>query len=528
MDAEAAYLFRHALVREAAYELQLPTDRACLHAFAVRILEADALASPLDLADHASQAARSQQDVIENSELTQIELAALQRGADVAARQYDTEAELECLRRLSEHPALPEQQRVTHLLDQYRPLLSLGRIEQSIQTCKTAAKRANADLAARAYAHLCETNRSVGRISAARDALNHALEVRTKDTGTLALLQLYEGRLALQGMDLTKAEECLRTSESLAREAGDDSVASTAMGVLAILYRTREEYSVALEWLDKLDAMSLQNPERRSHATHNSRGSILWRLGRWDEAQLQFELSLQTARQRGNIPEQAVALGNLGNVYMERERVEESRDCLEQAIGMCQELGLASHRAIYTMALGNCYRKLGNEDQALEQYNEAETLHRAVGNQDELSGAIANKGLIYMDAGRYADALREFERAEAIARETGNALRVSAHIARRAELCKLRGDFDGAATAYTEALNIRRIEGAEIGRTDALLQIQLTWSLSEFGQEKAARSSLTKAREYAEQCSLGQQDVRATTTNALRMLSQLEEKLGAG
>lgn len=39
MFAEAAYLFRHALLRDAAYQLQLPADRAALHALALEIIE---------------------------------------------------------------------------------------------------------------------------------------------------------------------------------------------------------------------------------------------------------------------------------------------------------------------------------------------------------------------------------------------------------------------------------------------------------------------------------------------------------
>ena len=40
MHAERAYLFRHALMREAAYQLQLPGDRARLHELAADALEA--------------------------------------------------------------------------------------------------------------------------------------------------------------------------------------------------------------------------------------------------------------------------------------------------------------------------------------------------------------------------------------------------------------------------------------------------------------------------------------------------------
>jgi hypothetical protein len=39
VHAEAAYLFRHALLRQAAYQLQLPGDRQRLHALAFDVIE---------------------------------------------------------------------------------------------------------------------------------------------------------------------------------------------------------------------------------------------------------------------------------------------------------------------------------------------------------------------------------------------------------------------------------------------------------------------------------------------------------
>ena len=40
LSAEDAYLFRHAIIRDAAYQLQLPSQRARLHGLAVECLEA--------------------------------------------------------------------------------------------------------------------------------------------------------------------------------------------------------------------------------------------------------------------------------------------------------------------------------------------------------------------------------------------------------------------------------------------------------------------------------------------------------
>jgi hypothetical protein len=39
-SAESAYLFRHALLRDGSYQLQLPGERARLHAFAFEVIEA--------------------------------------------------------------------------------------------------------------------------------------------------------------------------------------------------------------------------------------------------------------------------------------------------------------------------------------------------------------------------------------------------------------------------------------------------------------------------------------------------------
>jgi len=39
VSSEAAYLFRHALLRDAAHQLQLPDDRARLHALAFALIE---------------------------------------------------------------------------------------------------------------------------------------------------------------------------------------------------------------------------------------------------------------------------------------------------------------------------------------------------------------------------------------------------------------------------------------------------------------------------------------------------------
>lgn len=115
VDAEFAYLFRHALLRVAAYELQLPRDRARLHGLAVEIIEElwgsedsgiESLAP--ELADHARLA-------LEDSALPEPESVRLRTklerylglGADFCSRQHRASEAARLYTQLAEVAAEP-------------------------------------------------------------------------------------------------------------------------------------------------------------------------------------------------------------------------------------------------------------------------------------------------------------------------------------------------------------------------------------------------------------------------------------
>ncbi|CAG0991313.1 hypothetical protein PLCT2_02486 [Planctomycetaceae bacterium] len=93
--AETAYLFRHALMRDAAYQLQLPGDRAMLHVPAFSILEpihgalASNAESALELAYHASVGAIQDPDLAlaEKHWLTKAAALSEQQSAHDTARR---------------------------------------------------------------------------------------------------------------------------------------------------------------------------------------------------------------------------------------------------------------------------------------------------------------------------------------------------------------------------------------------------------------------------------------------------------
>ncbi|MCB9935371.1 MAG: tetratricopeptide repeat protein [Planctomycetes bacterium] len=525
MDAESAYLFRHALVREAAYQLQPPGDRAQLHAFTVRILQGDVKTAPLDLADHAAFAAMERQSVIPHEQLADIELQALQHGAELARTRFEPEVELACLRRLASHSCVSSEGRGEYRLQQVGPLMTLGRLAECIAVCTEVAGASEGKSKFRALNRLAEMQRNGGHMKDAEEAQGQSEAVAPLDGVSQATMLLSRARLQLQRNELAAAAENLQKAEALARAEGAWALVANTLSALAILYRTKEEYSTALDCLDRLEQLPLEDGAA-SRNTSNARGNVLWRQGRIREAEIQYREAVRLARETGDVPGQAIALGNLGNIHMDREEPSNAEECYTAAIAMCREIGLRSHAALYTMALGGVHRKRGGHVEALAAYEQAESFMTAVGNLAEASSIVANRGLVLQDMGRYAEALSEFQRAEQLARQAHAPLQVASHISRQADLYAAEGRFAQAVELYRHSLQTRRGHGAEINRQDAQLQIALAEALHEMGRRQEARDAAKLARKYADQCNLQAQATRASVRNSLDMLKRLESDLG--
>ena len=101
VSAEQAYLFRHAVVRDAAYDLQLPSERAQLHGLALDVLESlpgvNQPSAGLELAHHARWAREGARDAERYAEAERRHLRA---GGDFARFNYDYVAALDAFQRL--------------------------------------------------------------------------------------------------------------------------------------------------------------------------------------------------------------------------------------------------------------------------------------------------------------------------------------------------------------------------------------------------------------------------------------------
>lgn len=315
MHAEAAYLFRHVALRDVVYQLQLPSQRAALHALAHDLLahipgNLDAMAA--ELADHARRGGEH------NPALAANELAWLDRAATYAASQFDHAQEIALLRRAIE---LPD---------------------------------AVADLFLKVRLGQCLSSR--GRFDEAREVLYAVASQATEagDRVTYARAMFTLGRAALIAGDFDEARLRLRESLELHAALGDDPSAASTFNNLGVMEHECGNLDAAMECFQRgveaatragrrdLVATALGNQARVTHA----RNDLV-------KAEHEYRAALQAHIAAGNAVGEAHARGNLGYLLSALERKAEAESELRAGISLHHAQGNGAAEAMMLVNLAD-------------------------------------------------------------------------------------------------------------------------------------------------------------------------------
>ncbi|HEX3780597.1 MAG TPA: tetratricopeptide repeat protein [Pseudonocardiaceae bacterium] len=117
---------------------------------------------------------------------------------------------------------------------------------------------------------------------------------------------------------------------------------------------------------------------------------------------------------------EGIALANLGDIYRQLSRFDESLTCLRQALDIFREIS-DRHGEGYTLVkLGDTYRKQRRTEDAVRAYQEALTTRRAIGDRWGEAETLHNSGLVLLDSGQRETALEFWRQAIEIFRELGD------------------------------------------------------------------------------------------------------------
>ena len=371
MNAESAYLFRHALLRDAAYQLQLPGDRARLHALALELIESAFGGRPAwesnplkqgrkpravdpmadELAAHARAAMEGSPSAAQAADLLESEALYLWRAAIHHRTSYRLERALRLYLATSAHSAAPQQIRMA----------AMTRAGITCMTCGRAA----------------ESTKYF------REALNMAREANAATAECVISTNFAEALCEMGQLD--ESERLLRRALELARRISDTTEEAPILMSLAIVARRRGQAVMAVELLNQTLnlARETEDEQLEGQALHNL-GNVLADAGRFAEAESALNRALAMDQMR-EVSRNTVS-ASLAELYFRTSRPKLAEPLILGAIAFARRTGMRRVLAIRLITLAAGISAQGRRDEALRLQREAAAL--AIELEDERLRAL--------------------------------------------------------------------------------------------------------------------------------------------
>ena len=438
---DETYEFSHSMVREAAYDTILQSERQRLHGRVAEIME-DIYSGNLEdqaasIAHHWAMAGemdkaiplavRAMNGFVERGELEQAEewlcrverwlreisgsarflvdwevLRCRRRIYGIRSDLVREAEELEKMSVLAEESMNPawlagvELQWGIHLHRKGE----LARARNRIVTALDTARRGGLpELRARSLEALSSLERLAGDAALAADLMRRAVDI-WEDLGRE--VDLARTTTALAGvsqklLDSEAAMDLYRQALALSREAGLKQMEATVLYRMAEFSKVSGRQEMALAHASKGLAICRAIGESyRECEFLRMIGQLHFRRGDYDRAQQALEQALFIARQKRLTGLEAPILGSMGPLMRARGRVDDAVRVTESALKIARAQGAALMEAPLLCNIGGLEVERGNLEGARERFGEARELARKSQNYTAEAGILAN--LAYLSA----------------------------------------------------------------------------------------------------------------------------------
>jgi class 3 adenylate cyclase/tetratricopeptide (TPR) repeat protein len=411
------YIFRHALLRDAAYEMQLRTRLRQLHYLAAvkgeqiyglylsvyygylayhyevacRLGEEQARPQAINYLFRAGQQA------LNNFE----HLAAIDyfnRGLDLVAdtdrvkqyqflwgreKAYDFRgdrpvqlADLEYLTELAQHLDGLEAVEVALRRSYYAELVSdyAGAISWAETAVKLADEKKDERLLGQAYSLWGAALHRLGQYERAAAQYTVGLEIahQINYVTTMAFCLRGLGNVANRQGRHDEAITCYQQSLVLARELGDLQGEGASLNNLGIIASNRQDYVGAAGYYEQSLVIWRKMGQRRAEAvTLSNLGLAAYNQGDYEKAAGYHRASLSIKAEVDDRRGQSITLINLGNVLAHQGAYDQAIGCYEQALAISVETGGQWEVGINLNELGAVYLAQHDLDRAYDYYQRA-------------------------------------------------------------------------------------------------------------------------------------------------------------
>lgn len=380
IEGQREYLFKHALVRDAAYETVLLKHRRVYHSQVAAWIEANA-GERLD--EHLALIALHYLDGGQPDQAADWTLRAGER----AAKQYsmhEARTLFEQALNLIHPDDLERRWRAT--LGHSEAMGVLGELEERHKDDQILLDLAThlADDSRLAEAHLMigsQANRE-GNNPAARLAFQEALQAANAAGNLLLQAEILPMQVAIMTSEgeFQSASEVVDQALAIAEQSEDANLLARALTNVAIYYQSIGNVTRSVELMHQQIEINRQQGNRLGEAIGlNDLGYYFLSLGQFENGHNLVEQALQAARRLEARRVVAYSLLNLGLAQWRLGRPEQACQTIDQSLTRLEALGDRSGLAYRHFYLGLAHEKAGNAAEATAHFTAAQAAFEALG-----------------------------------------------------------------------------------------------------------------------------------------------------
>ena len=489
---ELRYIFKHSLLREAVYDMQLRARLEQLHlhiAQAIERLYADNLEERfVDLAFHYEQAG-----VFDKT------CEYLRKAADYARSNYQNQQALDYYERLlkklgSDHDNA----------DEIRTLLKKGKVLELIGNWEAGQEAYEKALLlskkSRDVLLLGQANNSLGHLLLLKGEYQQASKYFHTAAGLFESIEDEQGKARVYGnlgklyfrqgnYDDARAsfERSLEISSSSNIESSSNAQVAANLG---LTFMNKGDYDAGIRAQQaELAICERRNDKQGMASLYTNMGIVYFEKGDYDAALESYQKGLELSEELGNKLLTAIAIGCIGNVYQRKGDYKLAMTNFQRDLELCEELGDKQGIAIALGLIGELYSVEGQFSLAIEYLLKTLEISEELGYQKGIAKALNTLGDVYYFTEQYSRSLESYDQAIQVTRKISNKLVLGSSLAEKGLVLLATGQLETLPALVKEALLIAK----ELGNPDLLFEAQLLAIKTEIanGRVDDAKKQLT-------------------------------------
>ncbi|MFC1851182.1 tetratricopeptide repeat protein [candidate division CSSED10-310 bacterium] len=377
--SEIKFIFKHALMRDSAYAMQLKARLRKLHQLAAEAIET---VYHLELEVHYADLAYH----YEKAEKRSKTLHYLERAGVYAQQQFQNEAALQFYDRLLgrlntrerkiEIDTLLKKGELLHLIGQWTESRDIllkalqgaetfadGRRIASVQHALGVIYRQLGDYKSAMKCH----QQALNRFEALHDHANIGETVNA-----IGIVHMFQG-------EYHQALKCYQKQLQIAEKRGDKLGMCKALGNMGIVTADQGDFEAARHHFEKNLALAEELDDKRLISTTlGDMGIVKANTGDYEAAMDFFQKQLEIAQELGDKAAVSRHTGNMGELFRLKGNIEAAMSYYEKALNLCTEIDNKRGLCRHTGNIGNAYLAQGDYDAAIDCFDETLRIARAI------------------------------------------------------------------------------------------------------------------------------------------------------